>query len=123
MDGRRLRPIISGIYDVIADATAHRYSDEAWEGVYALTNIIANKLEKLGEVYGHVFDLDVHPVNGGYRRNTSGDVWKEYVVDISDETEEKVIAGVITCSPCGTVADIWKSYDMSVVLWRNIISD
>lgn len=99
------------------------YHDDSWEGVKDVTKICRDVLKKLSEkIDGFTYDISIAPINGGYRKNNSGNEWKEYKVELYkvpaeyEDYPEPFSIGRLNCHAAGNVSDVWNAYDMSIIL-------
>ena len=87
--------------------TSHIYHDNYWLGVNEIMNAI-NSVDGVIESY-------YSTNNGGYRQNSDGVQWKEYLVTI--DTEQGEIKGVLNAHASGIAEDPFSRYDVTLVLW------
>ena len=87
--------------------TSHIYHDDYWQGVNAIMSAI-NSVDGVIESY-------CSTNNGGYRQNSDGVQWKEYLVTI--DTEQGEIKGVLNAHASGIAEDPFSRYDVTLVLW------
>ena len=87
--------------------TSHIYHDDYWLGVNEIMNAI-NSVDGVIESY-------YSTNNGGYRQNSDGVQWKEYLVTI--DTEQGEIKGVLNAHASGIAEDPFSRYDVTLVLW------
>lgn len=87
--------------------TSHIYHDNYWLGVTEIMNAI-NSVDGVIESY-------YSTNNGGYRQNSDGVQWKEYLVTI--DTEQGEIKGVLNAHASGIAEDPFSRYDVTLVLW------
>lgn len=92
------------LYRTISPLTSHKFSDESWQGV---SQVIAALKEEGCEV-------DTRVENGGYRRNSSGTMWKEYLMDI--QCGSYTFTAILNCHAAGSVEDPFDRYDMTFIL-------
>ena len=87
--------------------TSHIYHDNYWLGVTEIMNAI-NSVDGVIESY-------YSTNNGGYRQNSDGVQWKEYLVTI--DTEQGEIKGGLNAHAAGIAEDPFSRYDVTLVLW------
>lgn len=87
--------------------TSHIYHDDYWQGVNAIMSAI-NSVDGVIESY-------CSTNNGGYRQNSDGVQWKEYLVTI--DTEQGEIKGGLNAHAAGIAEDPFSRYDVTLVLW------
>ena len=87
--------------------TSHIYHDDYWQGVNAIMSAI-NSVDGVIESY-------CSTNNGGYRQNSDGVQWKEYLVTI--DTEQGEIKGGLNAHAAGVAEDPFSRYDVTLVLW------
>ena len=87
--------------------TSHIYHDNYWLGVTEIMNAI-NSVDGVIESY-------YSTNNGGYRQNSDGVQWKEYLVTI--DTEQGEIKGGLNAHASGVAEDPFSRYDVNLVLW------
>ena len=87
--------------------TSHIYHDNYWQGVNAIMSAI-NSVDGVIESY-------YSTNNGGYRQNSDGVQWKEYLVTI--DTEQGEIKGGLNAHAAGIAEDPFSRYDVTLVLW------
>lgn len=109
------RSVINKLYRIVLPFTKHKYNDSGWQGV----DDIINALTQCG------YKVTVSVKDGGYRNSYGGNTlfagdgnvsyWKEY--DLEIPVGDKVINGRIRCHACGTIDDIFSSYDQTCAFW------
>jgi hypothetical protein len=86
----------------ISKLTSKLYRDNDWSGVWNLVDAIAS----LG------YKVEVGTKDGGYRKNSDGQQWKEYRVLVS--LGEIQTEGTLYCNAAGSMQDPFGCYDMSL---------
>lgn len=100
--------IIKKLHIASQPYTSHKFSDQAWENLHELIDVLRNVdgVEELN--YG-----------GGRYYNFRGEgAYKEYTVDIITSYGTK-IKGTIQCHFAGTMEDPYSAYDMTVNFYKN----
>lgn len=111
------RTIIRTLAKETQAITAKFYNDSGWEGVNMLIERIRSIIAGFGMIDKHAYDVNITVSHEGYRRNESGQVWKEWNLNVDTEEGKEIIGGIITASPAGTMEDPWNRYDLTLQLW------
>lgn len=104
------KKITNMLYKKTQNLTSRFYSDEYWEGVNMILEVIENTIGDNGE-------LNVWCENGGYwKRLGEFPNYKEYKINIKMNNGVE-INGSIKCHSAGTMEDTFSRYDMTLTLW------
>lgn len=107
--------IVKRISKLCQNVTSKKYTDEYWQGVSDVRNIISSVIEDANRVEDDlVYDYYMNVEGTGYNKNKDGQEWKEYKIHLLKNGVEEYV-GTLTCMPAGTVEDKWSSYDMAVM--------
>lgn len=104
------KKITNMLYKKTQSLTSRFYSDESWQGVNMILDVIENAIGSNGE-------LKVWCENGGYwKRLGEFPNYKEYKINIMMNNGVE-INGSIKCHSAGTMEDTFSRYDMTLTLW------
>ena len=100
--------IIKKLHIASQPYTSHKFSDQGWENLHELIDVLRN-VDGVEELY----------YGGGRYYNFRGEgAYKEYTVDIITSYGTK-IKGTIQCHFAGTMEDPYSAYDMTVNFYKN----
>lgn len=116
---KRTSTLINEIYSKINESkiTSHIYSDETWQGVDDIANIVSSYCKAISFLDNRNLCSWLSVEGTGYKTNKEGQTWKEYIVHIEDNDNE-IITGTIVCSGAGTVDYPLSKYDVCITLWQ-----
>lgn len=104
------RSFINKIHKYTQKATSKIYSDESWQGVDMVLDLVEQAIGNDGE-------MEVTVKNGGYwKRLGEFPNYKQYDIHIMLDNGIE-INGVLKCHAAGTIEDTFKNYDITINLW------
>lgn len=107
--------IKDAIHEQTQELTGKRFSDESWEGVKQVREVI-DSICKSSKLKGLSFE--VYPKAGGYVTNGASKA-KKYEINIyqgKGDNEKVILSGALYCHAAGTVEDPFSKYDMSIMI-------
>lgn len=92
------------LYRAISPLTSRLYHDEDWSGVRSIEAALAEE----------GCEICTRCEGTGYRSNSEGQMWKEYLMDI--QCGSYTFSAILCCNFAGTMENPYAKYDMSFIL-------